>query len=66
MQYKGKRLVIINLHRVPRASLKAKGICSSLTQYHLSDRKAKTANEYRKEIFKEIKTTHIKIIIVTT
>ena len=55
MQYKSKRLKIINLNRIPTTGVKANGIFSSLTQYQLSDEKAKTINEYRKEIFKESK-----------
>ena len=59
MRHNSKRLDIINLYQIPTANGKASEICSSLTQYHLSDRKVKTSNEYRKEIFTEIKH-HIK------
>ena len=41
MQHKDKRLVIINLYHILTVGLKANGICSSLTQYHLSNGKAK-------------------------
>ena len=59
MSHNSKRIEIINLYRIPYANGKASGICSSLMQYHLSDGSAKTSNDYRKEIFKEIKN-HIK------
>ena len=59
MHHNGKRLEIMNLHRIPTAGLKENGICSSLTQHQISDGKAKNATEYRKEIFKEIKA-HIQ------
>jgi len=55
MRHNSKRLEIIQLYRIPVTNKKASGICSSLTQYHLSDGKAKSSNEYRKEIFREIK-----------
>ena len=55
MQYKSKRLKIINLYYISTAGAKANGICSSLTRYQLSNGKAKTANEYRKETLKKIK-----------
>ena len=50
----GKRLELINLYRIPMKS-DSDGIYSSLAQYQLKDAKAKTAKDYRKEIFKEIK-----------
>jgi len=55
MKHNAKRLEIIHLYRIPIANGKAGGICSSLTQYHLSDGKVKSSNDYRKEIFNEIK-----------
>jgi len=55
MSHNSKRLEIIQLYRIPITNNKASGICNSLTQYHLSDGKAKSSNEYRKEIFREIK-----------
>ena len=59
MSHNSKWIEVINLYRIPYANGKASGICSSLTQYHLRDGSAKTSNDYRKEIFKEIKH-HIK------
>ena len=59
MNHNSKRLEIINLYRIPMANGNASGICSSLTQYHLIDGNVKSPNEYRKEIFTEIKN-HIR------
>ena len=52
LQYKGKRLEIINLYRIPRIS--SHGVRCSLTQYNRIDGKMNTALVYRKEIFDDI------------
>lgn len=50
---KEKTVVFINFYRIPVTSNKD-ATCSSLIQYNLIDGKAKTAAQYRSEIFEEI------------
>ena len=57
MQYKNKRIEVINLYRIPSSS--SNGVCCSLTQYNRIDGAMNTLTKYRKEIFKEI-LDHIK------
>ena len=53
IEYKGKRIEIINMYRIPKTS--SNGVYYSLTQLNLVDRKVRSTGEYRKEIFDEIK-----------
>ena len=53
MQHNGKKILIINVYRIPASS--AQGPRCSLTQYNVVEGKVKSATEYRKEIFKQIK-----------
>jgi len=53
LEYKGKRLEIINLYRLPISS--SNGVYCSLTQYNLVNGKLKSTSEYRRELLNEIK-----------
>ena len=53
LEYNGKQLEIINLHRIPSSS--SNGECCSHTQHVIVEKKVKTIAECRKEILQEIK-----------
>ena len=53
LEYKSKRLEIINIYRLLRIS--SNKVCCSLTLYNRIDGKMNTTNVYRKEIFNNIK-----------
>ena len=55
MEHVGKRLEIINLCRMPVSSSSSNGVHSSLVQHNLIDGEGKSANDHRKEMFREIK-----------
>ena len=55
MKSNSKTLLIINIYRIP-ATIPSEGTYSSLIQYNLIDRKAKTAIQYRNELIEEIET----------
>ena len=52
MEYKGKRLEIINIYRL--LSTSSNGVCCSLTQYNRIDGKINPTSIYRKEILDKI------------
>jgi hypothetical protein len=54
LQYKNKRIEIINLYRIPSSS--AHGIYCSLTQYNRIDGAMNTSTKYRKELLHDILT----------
>ena len=66
MNYKRKRVEVINLYRIPLSS--SNGPRCSLTQYARIDEKIKSASKYRSEIFNEIiqyaKSQNITDIII--
>jgi hypothetical protein len=53
LNYKGKRLEIINIYRIPATS--SYGPCCSVTQYVRAEGKIKSPAMYRNEIFNNIK-----------
>ena len=53
LNYKGKRLEIINIYRIPATS--SYGPCCSVTQYVRAEGKIKSPAMYRKDIFDDIK-----------
>ena len=48
LQHKCKRLVLINVYRVPKTS--SQGVYCSVTQYNKVDGKVKSPSQYRKEL----------------
>ena len=53
LQYQDKTIVIINVYRLPSSLPNRSSYC--LTQYNILEGKVKGINEYRKEIFQQIK-----------
>ena len=53
LYHKGRTLVVINIYQIPSTS--SNGNKCSLMQYNLAEGKAKSTNDYRKEILLQIK-----------